>query len=447
MSRRSGLTSPLSHRDFRYLFSAQLVSNLGDWLDFLALAVLIAYVWGKGAGSLAALAIVIAVPWIFVAPFSGVLADRWPKRSTMIGADLARAAIVCGYIVAPNLPVLLTLVGLKTAFSTLFSPAEQATIRIIVPEELLTAANSLSQLVVQSTKVLGPALGGVLVSVASPRFAFGVDAATFVLSAAILTRLGTIKAPSAEEEEDEGGGGFWQELRTGLVYVVSRRALVIAMISFAAAIFLLLAFDSLSPLAFRELGVGKAMFGVAIGAIGLGGVLGAVTVGRYAGDVNPFALMGAGSAVIGSLIVVMGLGLVTSFDPPPVVWAPVLFVIGVASAGVLIALPTILQKETPPELMGRVSTSATALPTVGQLAAPLVGATLAAWQSVGFVFTVAGGALAALGGAVLLVRPPVGVDVPGQPEAVAASPPPPAGLPADADAVNLADVTTKGAAT
>src|SRR6185503_10480397 len=102
--------------NFRLLFSAQVVSNLGDWLDFLALAVLIAYVWHKGPGSLAALAIVIAVPWIVVAPFSGVLADRWPKRATMIGADLARAAIVIGFVFAPNVPVLLALVCLKTVF-------------------------------------------------------------------------------------------------------------------------------------------------------------------------------------------------------------------------------------------------------------------------------------------------------------------------------------------
>lgn len=66
-----------------------------------------------------------------------------------------------------------------------------------------------------------------------------------------------------------------------------------------------------------------------------------------------------------------------------------LLAVGVASAGVLIALPTILQLETPPELMGRVSTSVTALPTAGQLSAPVVGAALAAWQSVGFVFAAA----------------------------------------------------------
>jgi MFS family permease len=129
--------------------------------------------------------------------------------------------------------------------------------------------------------------------------------------------------------------------------------------------------------------------------------------------VNPFALLGGACAIVGGLVAVIGLGLLTDLDAPPVVWTPVLLVVGFASAGVLVASPTILQRETPPELMGRVSTTSSTLPTVCQLAGPLAGASLAEWQSVGFVFTTAGGALAVLGVVVLVVRPPVGVDVPG----------------------------------
>src|SRR5262245_29199297 len=124
-----GLTTPLRIRKFRLLFSAQVASNLGDWFDFLALAVLIAYSWEYGPTALAALALTVALPWIVVAPFAGVVADRWPKRTAMVVADLARAVLVLGFIFAPNIYVLLALVGLKTCFSTLVQPAEQATIR------------------------------------------------------------------------------------------------------------------------------------------------------------------------------------------------------------------------------------------------------------------------------------------------------------------------------
>ncbi len=414
LQRGEGMSAPLRGREFRLLFSGQVVSNLGDWLDFIALAILIAYVWEMGPSSLAALSIAVAVPWIFIAPFSGVLVDRWPKKSVLIGSDLVRAAIVAGYIVAPNLPVLLALVVLKTTVATFFVPADQATIRILVPASQLHSANALSQLVQQSAKVIGPALGGLLVAVASPRVAFGVDAATFLVSAAILSRLKPIDVPGARgasDDGDEGGPGYWAQLREGVAYIVGRRALVLCIVGLSATIFLLFTFDTLSPLAFQQLGVSKSLFGIAVAGIGLGGVLGTVAVGRYGGTVNPFALLGGGTGIVGCCVVLMGLALVTELDPTPWLWPPVLVVVGIASAGILIASPTIIQRETPPQLMGRVSTSASSIPTGLQMFAPIAGAALAEWKSVGFVFTLAGGGLAALGVLLLVARPPVGVGV------------------------------------
>jgi MFS family permease len=407
------MSAPLRLREYRLLFSGQVVSNLGDWLDFIALAVLIAYVWELGASALAALSIAIAIPWIFVAPFSGVLVDRWPKKRVLIGSDLLRAAIVACLVIAPSLPVLLLLVALKTTVATFFGPAEQATIRMLVPEGQLHSANALSQLVAQSTKVIGPALGGLIVAVASPRVAFGVDAATFLLSAAILSRMRPIDDPSAARggEDDEEETGYWEELREGLAYIVGRRALVLCIAGFGATIFLLFCFDTLSPLAFQQLGVSKALFGLAVAGIGAGGVLGTIAVGRYGGDVNPFALLGGGTAIVGCMVALVGLALVTDLGLPPWLWTPVLMVVGIASAGILVASPTIIQKETPPELMGRVSTSASSIPTGLQMFAPIAGAALAEWQSVGFVFTASGAALGVLGVGVLAARVPVGVGV------------------------------------
>ena len=416
MKRGAGMSAPLRLREYRLLFSGQCVSNLGDWLDFIALTVLIAYVWEMGPSALAALSIAIAVPWIFVAPFAGVWVDRWPKKRVMVGTDLVRAALVAGLVVAPSLPVLLILVFLKTSVATFFAPADVATIRIIVPESQLHAANALSQLVTQSTKIIGPALGGLIVAVASPRVAFGIDAATFLVSAAILSRLRPIDDPSSRRAHeargaDDHGAGYWAELREGLAYIVARRALVLCIVGFGATIFLLFCFDSLSALAFQQLGVSKALFGIAIAGIGAGGVLGTIAVGRYGGEVNPFLLLGGGTAIVGGCVTVLGVALLSDLGAPPWIWTPVLVVVGLASAGILVASPTIIQKETPPELMGRVSTSATAIPTGLQMFAPIAGAAVAEWQSVGFLFAVAGGALGALGLAIVAARVPVGVGV------------------------------------
>jgi MFS family permease len=393
------------------LFFGQIVSNLGDWLDFLALAVLIAYAWHKGPAALAGLAVSVAIPSILIAPFAGVLVDRWPKRRVMILADLGRAALVVGLVLAPSVWFVFPLVFFKATFSTFFNPAEQATIRFTIPEDLLHAAVSMSQLVLQATKVLGPALGGLLVGLWSPRAALGVDAASFLCSAAILSRLATVEAPATVEDEDEEPveRSFRRELSEGLRYIRSRRALLICIAGLSALVFLLLAFDTLSPLAFRELGVSRALFGLAVAAIGLGGVLGTIVVGRLGSSINPFVLMGAGTIVVGCLVVLMGAALLANLGVPAAAWIPVLLVIGVASAGVLIASPTILQRETPAPLIGRVSATASSIATLFSLLAPVVGSALAAWRGVGFTFALAGGGLAVLGLVLAILRPPVGI--------------------------------------
>ena len=399
------MIAPLRHRTFRLLFSGQLISNVGDWLDFLALVVLIAYTWHRGPGSLAALAVTIAIPWAIAGPLMGVLVDRWPKRPVLIGADLLRAGIVTGLIFAPSIWVLLPLVFLKTLVSTAFAPAQQATIRATVPEQDLLAANSLSQLATQITKVAGPALGGLIVAVWSPRVAFGIDAATFLLSAAVLSRLPRLEVAASEAEER---GSFLTELRAGLAYVARNRTLGLAIGSMSATVFLVFTFDTLSPLALRALGFGPSLFGLAVAGIGFGAVAGALAIGSFGRRIDPFALLGGAKAVAGVLVALIGLGAVASLSISAYAWLPVVLGIGLASAGVLVAFPTILQLETPKHMMGRVYSTASAIPTTLQMVAPILGAAVASAVGVGWVLLVSGSALAALGMAVLLVAPRIG---------------------------------------
>ena len=143
------LLVPLRNRNFRYLTAGEIVSDLGDWLDFLAIIALIVYRWGLGPTALAAFSVATVLPRVVLAPVAGVLADRLDRRTVMIAADLARVPVVLAMVFAPDLTTLLELVVLKGCFSTFFTPAWQATIRATVPEEDLLAANSLSQVIVQ----------------------------------------------------------------------------------------------------------------------------------------------------------------------------------------------------------------------------------------------------------------------------------------------------------
>jgi MFS family permease len=410
---RLAILTPLRHREFRLLFFGELVSDLGDWLDFLALIALIVYRWNLGAPALAALSVAMVLPHVVVAPIAGVWVDRLPRKRLMIAADLGRALVVLGLVWAPELVSLLALVLVKVALSTLFGPARQSAVREIVPNEDLLAANGLTQLSVQTTKVLGPMVGGVLVSLAGPRAAFVVDAVTFLVSAAFLSQLPALQRPRAaesegEEQAHEARGGFWRELRSGLIVIFHRRALSVAVVGMTAALFMIFAFDGLGPLALRQLGVGEALLGVAIGSIGFGAATGAVVVTQWARGLHPFVLMGGGKMIAGLLAAVVGAAAIVHSNAGGLAWIPVWLGIGLSSAAIFVPYGYILQRETPPEMMGRVFASANSLQTAFQLAAPVLGAALAETIGIGFVLGAFGLGLSVVGLTVLLLRPAVG---------------------------------------
>lgn len=400
---RAALLAPLRHGPFRLLYAGQVISNLGDWLDLLALLTLIAYRWRLGAAALAALTMAQLLPLAVVAPLAGVLVDRWPRRATMLGCDLGRAAIVLGLVWAPHLPAVVALVLAKMTLSTFFDPARQVAIRATVPEDDLLAASSLGRLSVNATKVLGPALGGLLVAATGPRAAFVADALTFLASAAILSRLPRL-APAAAPDGGRRAPRFWREFRAGFACIVRYRPLAIAVAAATAEMLIVESNDSLTVLAFKGLGMGEALVGLAIGASGLGNVAGALALGQWGRRVPALGLMGGGKVLVGVVELGIGGALVAGLAGGGA-WVPLIVVNGIGFAAIWVAYGYILQRETPPDLLGRVSAAATALQTAAGLAGPPLGAYLARRLGVGPVYLITGAALTLVGLLVVLAIP------------------------------------------
>ena len=402
---RLSLTAALRHRRFRLLYGGQAISSVGDWLDYLALVVLLTYTWGHGAGALAALSVAVAVPMVALAPVAGALADRMSDRiRVLVGCDLLRAALALGYLAAPNLPVLLVLVVCKVSFGALFNPVHQSTLRSVVPESDLLSAMSLTVFTNQAAKVAGPALSGLLIAGFGVRAAFIVDAATFVVSAALLSavRLPRRPDPKAAPDGAEQPTGLRADIAEGIRFIARTPALIALIGSVAATLFLVLTFDTLSPLAMRELGVGETSLGYVVAAVGLGAALGTLAISGRVMRAGPFVVLGVAQIVVGAAVSGIGTGLGLGAHGMVWLWMPIAGVLGFAAAGIMVVFPYVLHRETPPELTGRVTAIANAFPVLLQLAAPPLGAALASWSGVGFVFLTAGPALAALGAVVWL---------------------------------------------
>ncbi|MGW0531364.1 MFS transporter [Streptomyces sp. NPDC003032] len=404
MAKPPAMAAALRHRRFRVLFASQVVSSIGDWLDYLALIVLVTYVWDQGAGALAAVSVATAVPLVLLAPVAGALADRVrDRKAVLIGCDVARAGLVLGFLAAPGLPVLLTLVVLKVSFSALFNPAYQSTLRSVVPERDMLSAMSLTVFANQAAKIAGPALSGLIVALWGVRAAFVADAATFVLSGLLLCAVRLPRRPARDdagypgERHGAGKGKLWAETVEGVAFIARTPALIAVIGSMAATLFLVLAFDTLSPLAMRELSVGEQDLGYVVAAVGLGAVLGTLAISQWGTRARPFVLLGLAQITVGALVGGIGFGLGAGVDGLPLLWMSVAFGIGFAAAGIMVVFPYVLHRETPQELIGRVTSTANAFPVLLQLAAPPLGAVLAGWFSVGFVFRTAGAALCVVG--------------------------------------------------
>ena len=183
-----------SNRSFRQLWLGQVVSQMGDWFDTIALYTIILNLTGSGR-NVGLLMVARFVPSFVFGPLSGVVADRFSRRSIMILSDLLRAVVVLGFLLvrrADQLWIIYVLTVLQLGLSTFFEPARTAAIPSIVSDRELVAANAISSVTWSTMLTLGAAIGGVVTGLFGTNAAFVLDSLSFVASAALI---GSISFP------------------------------------------------------------------------------------------------------------------------------------------------------------------------------------------------------------------------------------------------------------
>jgi dTMP kinase len=157
---RDLLTDP----SFSRLWRAMLVSSLGDWVGFVAVAALVARLGGARVGALAVAGVMMArlLPSVLFGPFAGVFADRFDRRRIMVTADVARGAMYASMPFMPGLVWIFVLSFLIECLSLLWTPAKDASIPNLVPRRQLANANSISLITTYGTLPLGASIYTVL---------------------------------------------------------------------------------------------------------------------------------------------------------------------------------------------------------------------------------------------------------------------------------------------
>lgn len=211
---------------FRALWLSQVVSELGDWFQIVALLTLLPTGAGKAhvVGGYLALRL---LPMVVLAPLTGFVADRFHRGRVMIVCDLLRAAIVLCYPLvlradgSVNVPLLYVLSFTQEALSAFFEPARSAAIPQVVPTRGLLSANALGGATWSAMVALGAFFGGVATARLGRNAAYVIDAASFVLSAVFVLLARVPPLPAGEHHEAQG-------IREGVRYLRAHPAQLVA---------------------------------------------------------------------------------------------------------------------------------------------------------------------------------------------------------------------------
>jgi predicted MFS family arabinose efflux permease len=391
--------SVLRRHDYRMLLASAATSRAGDFLYLVAMSV---YVFDRtgSAAWVSAAALGRFLPSVLLSPVAGVIADRYERRRLMIAGDLAQLAAMAALTVAAAVaaPALLV-VALSTAAAaaaTVQRACSSAMVQTVVPEDELAAANSLLNTVDTITFVVGPAAGGLLLLLGAPAVAFGLNAATFAVSAAFLLAMHARSTPGASPER----GGTVGELREGVAAFLGNRTVVVLIGCVVAETFVYGVEIVLLVLVSTELlGTGAPGLGWLLAASGAGGLIGAALSARLAAATRP-------RTVIAVLVLLTGLPLASlSVVRAPAVAYAVLLVEGAAIVALDILSETALQRGVATEVLGPGAGLAISLTAIGTAAGTLLAPVLVDAVGLPIALAAAGTVPVVLAAASLLLLP------------------------------------------
>ncbi|HEV2087112.1 MAG TPA: MFS transporter [Cryptosporangiaceae bacterium] len=383
--RATGLRAVFARPGYRRLWVARTASQSGDVFAAVALALLVFDLTGSALG-VAAVVLAEILPVLLFAPLAGTLVDRLPRIRVMVCADVLRAVLALALVfLAGNVAAVYVIAFALSAGAVLFNPAANSVLPALVDDEELVAANSgIWTAAVLSQIALAPVAGLVYAWLgAGP--AFAVNAASFLVSAAVLAGVRPPAPPVPTARR-----GWLRHVGEGVRVLADDRVLralaagqVLAALSAGATSALLVV------LAREHLRLEPGGYGLLLGAIGVGAVLGPFLLTRFVTNprrpafvFGPYLLRG---------VVDLFLASVTAL--PAALAALVAYGLGTSSGAV--TFNSLLQSHTPEPVRGRVFASFDMLWQLGRLLSLVAGGAVAAALGVRAVYYLGGALLIA----------------------------------------------------
>ena len=331
--------------DFRLLFLATLASSIGTWLAFVALVVDV-FDRTEDANWVSALLIAEFLPLIVVGMFVGRLIDRTSRRWILVSADLFRVGVFCVLPFATSALQIVLLAFAAGISTSLFRPAVYASLPNLVADRDLPHANGLLQTADNLTWALGSLAGGAVVAATSPDTAYWVNAATFLVSAVLISRIRT-----SLEEERAPSMGRWRDLVDGLALVTRERALVTVLVAWSIVMLANAGVNVAEVVMAKDVfDAGDLGYGILVAGTGTGLVIGSLFGGSWIeqrGMALPYTLsIGLMAVGIGAAAVAPNVGLA----------AVAVILAGIGNGTAVVCNAVLVQRGAPDRMRGRAFT-------------------------------------------------------------------------------------------
>ena len=277
------------NRRFVRLWLAGAISNVGDYINSLALVKVLAADPSHLGLYMSLIMVAKVLPGLVLGPVAGVVADRFSRKAIMVISDLLRVGLVAGLVWATSPTAILTLVTLAAVVSVFFNPAAGAVLPEIAGTENLVTAGSLQVMTNRMAMLLGNGLGAFLLALMGVHNVFFLDAASFLFSALMLLTIAIprVAAPAREEPAKGIRGHFIADLKEWLGFMKESPAVRHLLTAFGIAglgdsgvNILLIPFFTVG------LGLAAEKLGYVLAALGASAVVGALAVGALGKKVH-----------------------------------------------------------------------------------------------------------------------------------------------------------------
>jgi DHA3 family macrolide efflux protein-like MFS transporter len=406
------LKTILQFKPFRTLWMAQFVSIFGDFLALFGVISLITFRWHGTAIQVTTVTIAYILPLALIGPIAGVFVDHWNVKRLMVASDLIRAGLILLLIFAHSVTHIAAIFFVLSVVSSFFAPAQSVTMRTIIPPEGLLAANALMAQAFYVVRLVSPLVAGLLVAWLTEKACFYLDVVTFIFSASMISRLAILRPARAQSEKDMKS--LSRDFVAGNKFIFTHAGLAFVFLAMAVAMFIMSSFSPLISIYIRDsLHAGSVMFGMISAMVGVGMILGTLLVTRLVRSRSKLHVVLGGLFALG-----LGALLLGGFRSIPMA-AVSTFTMGFAIAFILVPAQTMSQQETPPAMVGRVSSTFMSLISFSQVFGLLLSGYLAQKLGIRPLFIACAGALtliAAAGYLIMRGRPVAAGSAPANPD-------------------------------